>query len=287
MNTLLKAITAISIILLLGGPALAESLEERLQQRGLDVACSYGAQPLCFKDLDGEPQGVIIDVWKAWSNKTGIPVRLVLSSWQEAMQSTLDGRTDVLASLIKDAERRERFDFSKPMFKIETVLIAKAESGNDEDFFAREGVVGVIKATFGEKLHGIFRPGGKMKAYIDADSLLKAFSEGEVDGMITYLPSFIMLNSQLERPIRHEIVAVLDQSEICMAVRKGNEQLIEVINKGLSRISDRERKIILNRWFVRDQTGESSGWTRYRLLGILLLAVMGFIVFRITRHPKQ
>lgn len=191
MRFLSKEIAAIALVLLIGaGPALADSVEDGLRLHGIKIAYMEEARPLCFPAPNGEPQGLVVDLWKAWSKKTGIPVRLVLTSWEEAIQSTIEGRADVLGLIVKNKERERWFDFSRSLFKGKTVLIVRAGSGLEKDYFAREGVAGVIKETYGEELHHKLYPKGAIKVYDGQDEILRAFAQGEIDGIITYLPPF-------------------------------------------------------------------------------------------------
>ena len=288
MRFLSKEIAAIALVLLTGaGPALADSDEDGLRLRGIKIAYMDEARPLCFPAPDGEPQGLVVDLWRAWSKKTGIPVRLVLTSWEEAMQSTLDGRADVLGSLVKNKERESSFDFSRSLFKGKTVLIVRAGSGLEKDYFAREGVAGVIKESHGEKLHHELYPKGAIKVYDGQNEILRAFAQGEVDGVIAYLPHFSMYNKELENPVRYEVVAVLDESNLRVAVRKGEERLLKVIDKGFSLISGDEMKAIQNRWFVPDPAQDRTGSDWCWLCGVLLLAAIAILIVRLTRHPKH
>lgn len=285
INTLLKVI-AFALILSTGtDTALADRFEDGLRLRGIKVAYVDKARPLCFSAPDGELQGLIVDLWRMWSKKTGIPVRFVLTTWKDALQSVLEGRADVFGGLAKNDERERRFAFSRPVFSAETVLIVKAGSGLEKKSFARQGVIGVIRETHAEELHQKLFPEGAIKAYLRSEELLTAFSLGEVDGVATYLPAFYMYNRQLERPVRYEVLCALDKSDVCVAVRKGDGQLLQAIDKGFALISDNERKTIQNRWFVPDPAQDGTGSAWYWICGAFLAAAIALLIFRMTRHP--
>jgi len=280
-------LAAALVLLLAVGHALADSFKDGLRLHGIKVVCAEEARPLFFPAPNGEPQGLVIDLWKAWSKKTGIPVRFVLAPWEEGIRSVLEGKADVLGSLVKNAERERRFDFSQPLFSAETVLIVQAGSGLGEKFFARDGIAGVIRKSFAEELHHKLYPKGALKTYLGQGDLTLAFFHREVDGMVAYLPAFSMYNCQREKPIYYEIAAVLDKSDICVAVRKGNARLLQEIDKGFSLISNYERKVMRNRWFVQGPAENETSSACYWICGGWLLVGITFLIIRMTRHPKH
>lgn len=53
----------------------------------LTLAVSYDLFPYCFVEEGGEPQGMLIDLWRTWSARTGIEVEFLVFSWDESLDA--------------------------------------------------------------------------------------------------------------------------------------------------------------------------------------------------------
>ncbi|OQX22545.1 MAG: hypothetical protein BWK80_30205, partial [Desulfobacteraceae bacterium IS3] len=73
----------------------SESLFRQFQS--ISVACPIGAAPFSYKDEDGEIKGSVIDLWRLWSEKTGIAVRLKGGIWKETVEDVCSGKADIHA----------------------------------------------------------------------------------------------------------------------------------------------------------------------------------------------
>lgn len=58
------------------------------------------SQPFAFLDKTGKPQGMTIDLWRLWSEKTGIDIEFIHGSWKETIRMMQEGRADVHSGLV-------------------------------------------------------------------------------------------------------------------------------------------------------------------------------------------
>lgn len=61
----------------------------------LTVVARENHEPFSYSDLHGEPAGILVDLWRLWAQRTGRPVRFVLTSPSELQSWLEDGRADV------------------------------------------------------------------------------------------------------------------------------------------------------------------------------------------------
>ena len=57
--------------------------------------------PFAFIDPAGQPRGISIDLWKRWSQKTGVEVEFRLMEWDAALAAVRDGQADVVGGLFR------------------------------------------------------------------------------------------------------------------------------------------------------------------------------------------
>ncbi|MCK5481961.1 MAG: transporter substrate-binding domain-containing protein, partial [Gammaproteobacteria bacterium] len=90
------------LVCLLPHPLVAASPER------ISVAYSVDSIPFQYTDENGEPNGIIIDYWKLWSEKTGITVDFIEATWNGTLALVRDGKADAHAGLFFN-EQRDRF----------------------------------------------------------------------------------------------------------------------------------------------------------------------------------
>ena len=52
--------------------------------RSLHVVGDDNYPPYLFRNDDGEVEGYLVDLWRLWERKTGVPVTLTATNWAEA-----------------------------------------------------------------------------------------------------------------------------------------------------------------------------------------------------------
>jgi len=67
-------------------------------QTGIIVTNDKGFPPFAFLDAEGNPHGITIDIWTLRSKKNGIPVKLDLTEWDEAIKAIRKGNTLLLTT---------------------------------------------------------------------------------------------------------------------------------------------------------------------------------------------
>jgi ABC-type amino acid transport substrate-binding protein len=62
----------------------------------LHVVSDDNYPPYLFRNADGEVEGYLVDLWRLWERKTGVPVTLTATNWAEAQRMIADGRADLI-----------------------------------------------------------------------------------------------------------------------------------------------------------------------------------------------
>ncbi len=224
--------------------------EEGLDGRSLTVVYRLDSAPLQFRNEQGQPDGLFIDLWKLWSQKTGIAVEFVGAYNKEAQALIREGRADILAGLFPNSRRKEFLDFSLPVLKAAYYVYVRNSLSAVHDLEDLEGIaIGVTAGSYHEDFLRSRYPDIPLKLYTGYEELFAAAADGSVDAIITQ-PIYLQY-SYLKHGARvalRRLEPPLYEKSYGAAVTKGRQELLDLINQGLSRITSKERMLISERW---------------------------------------
>ena len=125
----------------------------------INVVMDDNYPPYSFRDSQGNLQGITLDQWKLFEQKTGTKVNIIGLPWNEAYESMTDGEFDVLDSIYYSAERTEIFDYVQPYATIDiSIFFHKNISGITDVNSLKGFTVGAMKGDNSIKVlkeHGI------------------------------------------------------------------------------------------------------------------------------------
>jgi len=282
MGLMKISIIAFTILLFGFGTAAAADSREQYVESGITIAYTKDARPLSFTETTGKPEGLTIDFWRLWSAKTGIPVHFMLTVWEKTLPMVTNGEADVHGGLVRTEEREQQLDYSQPLFDIESVLIVKPDLKGDVGDIVKAWTVGAVKEAHSAQLVLDRFPNVQLKEYITPQALLEAFAKGEVQGAVVYLPTFHLKNNQRAKPVKYRVAAKLNTMQIHAAVSKGNTELLDLINDGLTQISPEEMDYLKDRWFVPGGEKEEHSFIWLWLSGVVVLIGAAFLALKIA-----
>lgn len=246
---------------------------EGYRERGIVVAQESGMAPMSYREVNGDPKGYIIDLWRKWSAETGVPVTFYLTEWANTLTVVRDGQADVHGGLFFTSERDKYLDFTNPIFPSKGGMFVKADSGITSVSELRGRPVGVIANSFYEDLINRKYPALKAVPMETVAELLEVFFCGEVDGFLADYPTLMFSVGALGKAKDVKTIEFFSHQNFRAAVAKGNVKLLGMIEEGLSRIDKDERDNIFNRWVVGD-----SNQIRQRLILAVIIGFTGLLV---------
>lgn len=235
--------------------------------------------PFDFTDRQGRFSGMAADYVKAFSEKLQISMTPVYgSSWNESFARFQQGEVDIMAAAIATEKRRRTVAFTDPYFSTPTVILTRRNSfyaGSMDDLRGRK--LGLVKGFAIVDLVGRDYPGIEIVLVDSIVDGLRKLQRGEIDA---YIGALAVINYEINQ-LQLDGLAVSAfapyKFEVSMAVRKGLEPLLPILNKLIATMPERERTAIANNWLaVHVQTGVDA---RAVLLWILppLLVLIGAI----------
>lgn len=214
------------------------------------IASGANFEPFLFKNIAGEPEGIAADRWELWSMKTGIEVELRLMSWAETIPALLTGKVDAVDGVSYSAERANILDLSRPYTEIPSYIYFHESIGGVKELSDLEGFpIGVLRGSQSERLllkeAPLFRPlsYGSFREIVMAanQNRLRVFIGA--DPMIPFLFAKMGYQNTFRRT-KHPI----NTGDIRTAVRKGETDLLNMIEQGQDAISPNEWQTIQDKW---------------------------------------
>lgn len=210
--------------------------------------------PFELQNEKGEIVGFDIDVVTAIAQKAGFEVKFLNTPWEGIFNSVAQGDRDLLVSSITiTPERQQTLDFSAPYFDAHQLIAVKKDAKITKFADLKKLKVGVQNGTTGDeviaKLQG--KSSTNIKRFESTPLALKELESGGVDAVVA--DNGVVVHYVNNNP-DSKFKTISDNSfaaeQYGIAVKKGNAELLEKINKGLSDIkADGTYKQIYTKYF--------------------------------------
>ncbi len=221
------------------------------QVKQISVVYCTNIAPFEYTNHEGKPDGFIIDFWKLWEKKTGIRVKFKKALWQATLDMVKKGEVDAHAGLFYSKQRAQYLDYSTSLSETTTSIffhngIALPDTLNQIAAYR----IGVIKGDFVEEYLKKHVPDAVIAEYIDYNSLISALVSGnlQVFAADTATGLHYLAQHNMASLFHFDDTAPLYKSKWYVAVKKGNQYMLNLINAGLDKITLQERKKIERHW---------------------------------------
>jgi len=206
--------------------------------------------PGSFLNADGQPDGMDIDLWRLWSEKTGIEVDIRLMEWKQAIPELLAGRVDVVDGVSFTPERAQYLDFSEPYGGINTYIFFHKGIGGISGLKDIAGFpVGIVAGTHTLEFLNREESDLRLLLYDNHEELVSAALNGRLRVFISEDPLISYFFSKSGRRVDFlRTEQPMLTGDLRMAVRKDDVKLLSLIEEGLEEISSEEWQGILDKW---------------------------------------
>lgn len=219
--------------------------------------------PLAFIDKQGKPQGLLPDLWRKVAEKTDRSIVFELVDWQDTLQLVKGSPNAIHGGLFKSAERSNYLDFSDPIMQLRTSLFVHSGKAMhdilDIDDITTQ-VVGVTAGGYEEEFLRVNYPNINLQLFNNNEQLVRAVVAGSVMAFVADYPVGMYYLDQYTTPEQFRVLAVLYQQPIFAAVAKGNQTLLDEINKGLAEINSIELTAIKQKWINTTPVNVIPSW---------------------------
>jgi ABC-type amino acid transport substrate-binding protein len=272
-------------ILLLVGTVSTGSFSDNSMRTGrpLVVVHSNNTPPLSYVGLNREPEGLVVDYWKAWSFASGNAITFVQAEWPETLEMVRDGRADIHGGLYYSEERDRYLDFSEPFFSMDAAIYVRKSLGIHSLMELGYTPVAVLELGYSESYLRKSHPWIRQKAYKSSEQMVEAAFAGEVDVLLTEHTT--MVNHLGTRNKLEEFIPIktLYSRSICGAVAQGNAGILQLVKDGEAKITAKKRERLFSHWVVLSSS--TSNW----LVAILVVGatvLIGAILFALFHNRR-
>lgn len=211
---------------------------------------------LRHNDGKNEATGIMVDIWKLWSQKTGIPIKFTLTTFSNAIREVESKRADVVSGIMpKYREGLYQLIYSKQYYSVEARPIIKREnevyykdltSGNYKFGTCRGDVINLIIKN-DRRFNTIDTIG--FNSYSDE---INALVNGKISGILIEEPIFkytLFTNNNSNKI--NDFVILPDRIDEQIHAGATDPNVIKLIDLGFQEISNDDIQSIQNAWVKR------------------------------------
>ena len=237
----------------------AKQMVWRPHTRPLRIAASIDNMPFHFADEKGRAVGMFVDLWRLWSEKTGLPVEFIPVPWAKSLEMVKNGEADIHAGCFFSPQRDGYLDYGSKLRDCETHFFFHDSVYGLKELADLKGFqIGVLDQDYAVEFMHREMPGAALKLYPSHQALFKGVAAGDIKVFICDTPTalFFLTREKLADRFRYHPDRPLYRKPFFAAVREGNTHLLERVNQGLAAISQEERARIERQWMGKDAAGQ-------------------------------
>jgi PAS domain S-box-containing protein len=215
----------------------------------LHVISDDNYPPYLFRADDGTPTGYLVDYWKLWESKTGVPVTLTATRWADAQRRVRAGEADVIDMIFRTPARELVYDFGEPYADLPVGLYTDKAITGLSSVEALQGFrIGVQAGD--ACIEELGRRGLKaLVTYANYAELIAAAQRREVRlfCLDEFPANFYLNKAGLLDEFRKAFT--LYSGQFRRAVPKGHRQTLDLVERGVAAITEAERQALADKWF--------------------------------------
>lgn len=216
----------------------------------LIVGTDGNFSPYSYINPDGEPAGLLIDIWKLWAQKTGKAINFYMNDWSGTLSDLKNGKIDIHSGMFVTDKRKERFGFSQPFY------------GIGSNIFYDESLKGISTLADFKNLR-VGRPKGAYQAefvktnypeikLVELPNIQRAMKLMRNDELDAYVSASVFAHQYLSEVGLQRKITSFPQPifvrKLRAAVKKRDTALLEIVDQGFNQITDQELIDIEKSW---------------------------------------
>lgn len=186
----------------------------------------------------GDIVGIDVDVAKAIAEKLGMTLEIEDIAFDSIIPELQSGKAHLgIAGMTVDEDRLKNVDFTDPYTTASQVIIVKEDSDITKSDDLAGKYIGVQLGTTGDIYASDYEEqGATIERYNKGFEAVQAMIQGKIDAVVIDKEPAKVFVSQ------NEGIKILDEAltveEYAIAVKKGNTELLEKVNKALAELKE-------------------------------------------------
>ncbi len=277
-------------LLMKSNATLALEQKGTLQKETIIVGGDYDYKPYTYLDKEGKARGFDVDIIKQIAKAYGFKIEFHFTEWEEALNNLKTGKVDLLLATLYTDIRDSVFDFTIPYNEDHYDIFVRKNSPVKEigDLANKQ----IISLKGDASINRFIEPMALYKNTTEVGSLPEAIqllSAGEGDAVLAPysigMQTIKDANIDNLKPIGYSIMPILYR----FAVKKGNTELLSVLNDGIDELKGSGIKEKLqNKWKISPRNQISVVKVlRYIGIGFIPIIVLIIILVIWTRMLRK
>jgi len=241
------------------------------QTQHLRVVTDNNYPPYVYLNVNGQPEGYVVDIWKLWEQKTGVPVDLQVMQWSIAQRTILDGESDAIDMIFRTPVREQLYDYSEPYASLPVSIYVASSINGITDVPSLQGfTIGVQNGdACADKLVSLGID--NLISYPNYESILAAAKAGDIKMFcMDDVPANYYLYLYRDQ-LSFTKAFTLYEGHFHWAVSRGDKETYKLVEQGMKLITPEERLALQEKWFK--QPIEFKAYVR-----IVLILIFGSLV---------
>lgn len=247
--------------------------------------------PFEWKTDNGIHSGIIADLFVLLRKKTGLKLEpLNTDTWAESVSVVQEGKADMFSAITVTDARKQYLDFTaKDIYSYPAVLVTQFDDKGIYLDLEKDAHLKTIAIVKGSGLGQYIQQSHPSLNYLEVPSTQSGFSavlDGNAD---LFAINSITARYFIEKLYQDEmkIATKLDYIyHLKIGVRKDKPpEVISILDKALSTISDSEQSAIFNRW-TQIPEPEGTNWENLIRASAIFLVIFVFLVWHNIKLKK-
>ena len=235
-------------------PKVVKQIERRWlgyhkQTSGVVIAMQNGVEPFADVGIDGLPAGMLVDLWKLWSKKTGINIDFVTGDMNSTIDDVKTGVADVHIGYPESKDMRSGLKQAWHIISVKSRFFShKQNIENIEQSTMRIGVFPT--APYIAQVKSVF-PNAQLRFYDTLEQMVKAVHNDEIIGFVSSaaMTSHYLLANKLWAEF-HQYTDIEFNTDMYTLTRINDSGLADRIKAGFNLISVEEQIQIERKWLI-------------------------------------
>ncbi|WP_153914530.1 diguanylate cyclase domain-containing protein [Shewanella sp. TC10] len=222
----------------------------RRESNGLLIAMQMNVEPFVDIGLDGLPHGLYVDLWRLWSDKTGISIDFIPSDMNGSIKLIKDGHADVHIGYPESEEINTGLNRANHFYSVKS------------RFFSYNKEIKELSEIDGKRI-GLFAtspyiielrkllPKAQIRYYDSMEQLIKASRDGDIAGFVAssaYTSHYLLHHKSWSE--FYQFNKVDFNTLIYNLTKVEDAELAERIANGFKLISDFEMAKLEQKWLL-------------------------------------
>ncbi len=229
-------------------PAAAGISTGSASPKEITVVSDDNYPPYIFRDENSRLQGILVDEWRLWEEKTGIKVDLRGMDWDKAQKMMAEGGAQVIDTIFFTEERAKKLAFTAPYASIEVPIFFHKDISGIKDVKSLRGFTIAVKA--GDACIDFLKKNGisTLQEFPSYESIIRSAMEQKVKVFCIDAPPALYYLNKMNIAKDYRRTDPLYTGQFHRAVQIEKKDLLSTVESGFAGISQKEYEEINKRW---------------------------------------